>query len=278
MKQRLIVLFVPTLFEGHSSVIMANLRYLLLILLLPLSNGTEPPASTDVSTDVTQEDIIEASKLISLTCFSCEACQPECCQLYHLYSIAKNNCTTDIDGQLAAVKWFSPFAKVYHPFWKSVCSPNASRELHSSPLNETYEYLVGDSLSCNNFHEFSYRYVDLYLNIAASDNPENGILWSNWLPISAVIFSCFQCTFVVALYLMVPELHRKIQAKCLLFYFATRLMSSVVYIILWFYEPTTDISCYFIGKSKRIHQVDLSLCIHNLATPYKTDTYQECPP
>lgn len=223
---------------------------LLIILLFRSSNRVEPSAEneTDSSTIVNPE-YYEYIMPINYACISARACRPECCQLYHLYLLAKNDCTTDIDGRLAAARWYSPFSKDYHQFWKSVCSPTASSELRSNYLKSSQILAEESNISeCDGFDEFCLTYVDQYLNFSACGET-NAISQLTWLPTSTIIFSILAETFTLILILMVPPLHQRVQDKGLLFYLATRLIQHVFTLSPYFWLPATDYGCNLTGKS-----------------------------
>jgi len=227
-----------------------NTIWLLIVLLFRSSNGVELSAEneTDSSTDVNPE-YYEFIMPINYACISTEACRPECCQLYHLYLLAKNSCTTDIDGQLAAARWYSPFSKSYHQFWKSVCSPTASSELRSNYLKESQIFEEKNDISeCDVFDEFCLTYIDQYLNFSVCSET-NGISQLTWLTTLTIIFSILAETFTLLLILMVPQLYQRVQDKGLLFYLATRLIQHVFTLTPYFWLPATDYGCNISGKS-----------------------------
>jgi len=186
----------------------------------------------------------------SFACFAIEACQSECCQQYYLYSVAKKNCTTDIDGQLASGKWFSPFPKVYHQFWRSKCRDNNGSKWEIGSLLSYSAKLVNDSEACKNFNQHCLNYTNRFINFNKCDPPVDGTPWTTRLRNPAVTISITVQIFTLLLFLMVPELIEGIRDKCFLFYLAARVVESTIFLTSVIFEPTpSDSYCYFLGKS-----------------------------
>lgn len=228
-------LFCQYIFISSCSSIMMILSYLVFILLLIETDSDESDSSIPLA---------EIIPFVNGICASIDDCKLPCCLLNEIYSIAKNRCTTNIDGQLLKEEWISPFSAVHKVSCDLVCSQHINDERRiDSQLFQSFRDAETSEDLCNNFTEVCHNYSSENIDeFAALD-----FFWGVLIPISTMGLAISLMIFTLFLYLVVPDLRRRIQDKCFLFYLSSR----IVYLSLFFIVLFTDLEgfmCTSVGK------------------------------
>lgn len=208
------------------------LSYLVFGLLLTEIRADESDSSIPVA---------EIIRFVNSTCASIDDCKLPCCLLTDIYSSAKNRCASDIDGQLSEVEWTSPFSAVHKISCESVCSP--TNESTHEQLFRTFRDAEASEDLCDNFTSVCYNY--------SSENFEEfaalAYFWGFLVPVSSLGLAISLMIFTLLLYLVVPDLRRRIQDKCFVFYLSSRIVYlSVIFVVL--FADLEEFMCISAGK------------------------------